>query len=77
MPRDGMPASKDFPVYAVYAKPPDGAKIVEGIEKDEQISLLFTSGNDDIGTSASLAIQSQGDRRVWEFHVEKRWAPRK
>lgn len=43
----------------------------------EQVSLLVTVGNEADGTSTSGSVVTIGEdgRNVWDFRVEKRWAP--
>jgi len=45
----------------------------------DQISMIMTRGTEDDErlTSGSLAFNGAEHRHVWDFRVEKRWAPRR
>lgn len=43
----------------------------------EQISMILTVAEDDSSmTTGSVAVNGPDHRHVWDFRVEKRWAPR-
>jgi hypothetical protein len=47
------------------------------LQPGEQISMLLTLGIEDVNlTTASVAVNGDDHRHVWDFRVEKRWAPK-
>lgn len=47
------------------------------LQPGDQVSMIMTRGVEGFSTTTgSIAMSGQTDRHVWDFRVEKRWAPK-
>jgi hypothetical protein len=46
------------------------------LEEGDVLSMIMQRGSEDVMTTGSLVVNSASDRHVWDFRVEKRWAPK-
>lgn len=58
------------------------ARMAGGLGSGDQVSMIVTMGrygddhHDESMTAGSFVVRTSHDQRVWDFRVEKRWAPR-